>query len=91
MPIRETLKHRILQHVSDESSVFTPQGLPFCHQKSIKIHVFSRHIPGPHLICLAKMALKEYATTKHQLIPTISCCPMCDVERKWSQIVQQII
>tara|TARA_B100000795_G_scaffold70336_1_gene49245 strand:+ start:75 stop:1109 length:1035 start_codon:yes stop_codon:yes gene_type:complete len=44
-----------------------------------------------HLICLAKMALKEYATTKHQLIPTISCCPMCDVERKWSQIVQQII
>jgi predicted GIY-YIG superfamily endonuclease len=44
-----------------------------------------------HLTCLAKMSLKEHATSAFQLIPTISCCPMCDVQSPWSQVVQRIV
>jgi hypothetical protein len=48
-----------------------------------------RCLSRSHLTCLAKMTLKEHATSNYQLIPTISCCPMCDVERPWSQIVKE--
>ena len=41
--ISNSPKPRILQQVSSESSVFTMQGLPFWHQKSIKISCFSRN------------------------------------------------
>ena len=41
-----------------------------------------------HLTCLAKMSLAEHATSTYQLIPTTSCCPVCDEERPWSDVVK---
>ena len=42
MPFRETPNPHILQQVSSESSVFTYQGLPSWHQKSIIVLSFSK-------------------------------------------------